>query len=82
MATMNISLPDKLKEWAEMQVASGHFANMSDFVRDLMREKKEQQNYIEYVRQALDAGDASGYTPLDTNELRRRYGLQVKTDAT
>lgn len=38
MATMNISLPDKMREWIDRQVATGRFANASDFVRDLIRD--------------------------------------------
>ncbi|MBN9347313.1 MAG: type II toxin-antitoxin system ParD family antitoxin [Devosia sp.] len=37
MATMNISLPDEMKEWAESQTAEGRYANVSDYVRDLIR---------------------------------------------
>lgn len=38
MATMNISLPDKMREWIDQQVATGKFANASDLVRDLIRD--------------------------------------------
>ena len=38
MATMNISLPDKMREWIDQQVATGRFANASDLVRDLIRD--------------------------------------------
>lgn len=81
MATMNISLPDGLKEWAEEQVATGKFANMSDFVRDLIREEKNRQGYTAYVREALNEAEESGYEPLDTNALRRKYGIKEKQRA-
>ena len=38
MATMNISLPDKMREWIDQQVATGRFSNASDLVRDLIRD--------------------------------------------
>ena len=38
MATMNISLPDKMREWIDQQVATGRFANASDLMRDLIRD--------------------------------------------
>ena len=37
MATMNISLPDLMKEWVENQIKTGHFSNASDYVRNLIR---------------------------------------------
>jgi len=38
MATMNISLPDKMREWIDQQVSTGRFSNASDLVRDLIRD--------------------------------------------
>ena len=38
MATMNISLPDKMREWIDQQVASGRYSNASDLMRDLIRD--------------------------------------------
>ena len=37
MATMNISLPDQMKEWVEAQAESGRYSNASGYVRDLIR---------------------------------------------
>lgn len=37
MATMNVSLPDEMKEWVEAQAANGRFANVSDYIRDVVR---------------------------------------------
>jgi antitoxin ParD1/3/4 len=37
MATMNISLPDKMKQWVEQQAKTGRYSNASDYVRDLIR---------------------------------------------
>lgn len=42
MATMNVSLPDKMREWIDVQVASGRYANASDLVRDLIRDAQER----------------------------------------
>ncbi len=38
MATMNVSLPDPMKEWVEEQVGGGLYSNASDYVRDLIRQ--------------------------------------------
>jgi len=34
MATMNVSLPDAMKEWVESQTQTGRYGNASDYVRD------------------------------------------------
>ena len=50
MATMNISLPDKMREWIDQQVATGRFSNASDLVRDLIRDAQMR----EMVNRGLD----------------------------
>lgn len=53
MATMNVSLPDPMREWVETQVKTGEYANTSDYIRDLIRH--DQQRW-----QALRAAIAQG----------------------
>ena len=69
MATMNISLPDKMKEWVESQVATGQYANASDFVRDLMRDKYEHQMKIDRLNQLLQEGLDSGVSDKSFDEI-------------
>ena len=42
MATMNVSLPDPMKEWVEAQAQGGRYSNVSDYVRDLIRRDQER----------------------------------------
>ncbi len=57
MATMNVSLPDQMKNWVEECVKSGRYANASDYVRDLIRKDHIK---LEQLRQALIQGENSG----------------------
>jgi len=63
MATMNVSLPDKMKNWVENQTQSGHYSNVSDYVRDLIRHDQERKDKISYmqslVTEALESGVSS-----------------------
>lgn len=43
MTSMNISLPDPLKAYVEDRVSSGDFGTPSEFVRNLIRQDKEQR---------------------------------------
>lgn len=57
MATMNVSLPDELKRYVEAQVATGNYANASDFVRDLIRSRKESLDRLDaLIQDGLDSG--------------------------
>ena len=59
MATMNISLPDEMKEWAESQTAGGKYANVSDYVRDLIRRDVKRAEGIARFQAMIDEARAS-----------------------
>jgi len=62
--TLNISLPEALKEHVQKRVAEGAFSNASDFVRALIRLDKHQQEKLA----ALQAAIAVGIDQLDRGE--------------
>jgi len=43
MTSLNISLPDPLKAYVEDRVASGEYGTPSEFIRNLIRQDKEQR---------------------------------------
>jgi antitoxin ParD1/3/4 len=72
MATMNISLPEKLKKFVEDRVSEGNFSNASDFVRDLIRRDQERKAAIQELQRALDEGEGSGFAPFVRKEFEQR----------
>lgn len=77
MATMNISLPDQMKEWIEECVQSGRYANASDYVRDLIR---RDQIKLAKLRQALIEGENSGPSAgldIDAFIAAKKTGLRL-----
>jgi antitoxin ParD1/3/4 len=60
MAQMNISIPDKLKGWAEARVAEGRYSSTSDYMRDLVRRDQEAEEARRRLQAAIDEGRASG----------------------
>jgi antitoxin ParD1/3/4 len=69
MATMNISLPDALKEYVESCVAEGRFSNASDYVRDLIRSEQKNKAYAAYLKEAINEGPASGFSNASIDEV-------------
>jgi len=43
MTSLNISLPNPLKAYVEDQVAAGDYGTPSEFIRNLIRQDKEQR---------------------------------------
>ena len=54
--TLNISLPETLKEHVQKRVAEGAYSNASDFVRALIRLDKEQQEKLAALRRDIAIG--------------------------
>jgi antitoxin ParD1/3/4 len=60
MATVNISIPDPMKQWLDGQASSGLYADASDYVRDLIRRDQERSARIADMQGLVDEGLASG----------------------
>ncbi len=71
MATMNVSLPDPMKDWVEDQVKTGQYSNASDYVRDLIRRDQEYQEKHEALVKALVKGEKSGMSERTLKEIWR-----------
>jgi antitoxin ParD1/3/4 len=76
---MNVSIPDKLKGWAESRVAEGGYSSTSDYVRDLVRRDQEREEKLRRLQAAIDEGLASGVSSRTVEEIiadrRKRDGL-------
>lgn len=45
MATLNVSLPDQLRDWVSDQVKAGEYSSASDYMRDLIRSDKRSKEH-------------------------------------
>lgn len=79
MATMNISLPDTLKSFIETRVSRDGYGNVSEYVRELVRQdqkSKEREEaervYLEKLREDVQVGiealRAGKFTEYDSAE--------------
>ena len=69
MATMNVSLPDAMKNWVEAQTRGGRYSNSSDYVRDLIRRDQERAARIAELQNAIDEGLESGISDRPIDEV-------------
>ena len=69
MATMNVSLPDPMKEWVEAQAKTGRYANASDYVRDLIRRDQTRTDKIAEMQRFVDNGIESGVGTRSKDDL-------------
>jgi len=75
MQTMNISLPDPMKEFVEEQVSAGAYSSASEYVRELVRadQKRHAKEQLEQMLlKAINSGDPMEVTPEMVEEVRQR----------
>jgi antitoxin ParD1/3/4 len=75
MATMNISLPDAMKEFVESQAAKEGYGSVSEYLRTVIRDiqkRQAKQDLDAKLLEALQSGPAEPMTREDWDELERR----------
>ncbi|MBB4064375.1 type II toxin-antitoxin system ParD family antitoxin [Gellertiella hungarica] len=69
MATMNVSLPDPMKEWVDSQTRTGRYSNASDYVRDLIRRDQERADKLAELQRLIVEGLESGVSARSKEEI-------------
>lgn len=74
MTTLNISLPDSLKDFAEEQAALRGYPSPSDYIRSLLCEAQDRRDRMQLEGKLLAALDseAAEMMPADWDRLRER----------
>jgi len=70
MTSLNISLPEPLKQYVEGQVASGDWGTPSEYVRELIRQDKERR--LHSLEQELIAAAKGPKIELSLSEIRKK----------
>ncbi|RUM09788.1 type II toxin-antitoxin system ParD family antitoxin [Rhizobium chutanense] len=69
MATMNVSLPDPMKEWVDSQTETGRYSNASDYVRDLIRRDQERSDKLAELQRLIKDGLESGVSDRSKDDI-------------
>jgi antitoxin ParD1/3/4 len=70
MASLNISLPEALKQYVEGRVASGDWGTPSEYVRELIRQDKERR--LIALQQELLAAAKGPMLEIPLDEIRKK----------
>jgi antitoxin ParD1/3/4 len=80
MTSLNISLPEALKQYVEGQVASGDWGTPSEYVRELIRQDKERR--LHNLEQDLIAAAKGSKIEISVADLRRKGLVATLRDRT
>jgi len=81
METMNISLPEPMKQFIEEQVSSGGYSSVSEYIRALVREdqkQKAQERLEALLLEGLESGKPIDMADEEWDEIRREGLARLK----
>jgi antitoxin ParD1/3/4 len=82
MHRKTITLTEQQDNWVKTQIASGHYGNDSEYIRDLIRRDQQAQERLTLLRNALIEGELSGEPkPLDMAAVRAAGRLRMKASS-
>jgi antitoxin ParD1/3/4 len=81
MATMNVSLPDPMKDWVEAQAQTGRYSNASDYVRDLIRRDQERADKLQELQKLITEGVESGISDRSISDILKAARAQAAESA-
>jgi len=85
MQTMNISLPDPMKQFVEEQVAARDYSSASEYMRELVRADQKRNAKEQLERTLLESlldGEAQEATPEFWSKLRTDLSKRSKARQT
>lgn len=81
MARQSISLANQNDEWLKKQVEDQEFTSKSEAVNFLIKQARERDEYVEFVRMKLDKAEKSPFSSKTKEELleviKKRLNVQI-----
>lgn len=62
MRRQSISFTEPNDEWLKSQIESKEYSSKSELVNDLIRQARNQQKQIDWIRVKLEKAEQSGFT--------------------
>jgi antitoxin ParD1/3/4 len=80
MQSMNISLPEPLKQFVDGQIAQGRYSSASEYIRELIRadERRKAEEFLEAkLLEGMNSPEAE-LTPADWSAIRQEALARVE----
>lgn len=79
MTTMNISLPESLKEFVDQQVSSRGYGTSSEYVRELIRKDQDRTRLRTLLLEGASSKPGKVSGPEYFDELRQQIRARTKS---
>ncbi len=69
MARQSISFTEPNDEWLKTQVESNEYSSKSELVKDLIRQERNQQVELDWLKAKLEKAEKSGFTTATKQQI-------------
>lgn len=78
MARQSISFTKPNDEWLKNQVENEEYASKSELVNDLIRQARNQQVQIDWIKTKLEKAESSGFTNDNKEQILNQSKAALK----
>ena len=78
MARQSITFTRPIDEWLKSQVENEEYSSKSELVNDLVRQARNQNAEINWIRAKLERAEKSGFTTDTKEEILNQSKSQLK----
>lgn len=82
MPRQSISFTKPNDEWLKAQVQSEEYMSKSELVNDLIRQAREQQKEVDWLRAKLINAERKGFTNMSSAEILRQSKEELRKNGT
>jgi antitoxin ParD1/3/4 len=69
MSRQSISLTEPNDKWLKAQVQSQEYTSKSELINDLIRQARQQQAQIDWIKAKIEQAEKSGFTDESKSEI-------------
>jgi len=77
MVRQSISFTEPNDEWLKAQLKNKEYTSKSELVNDLIRQARQQQVQIDWIRAKLNRAEASGFTDDSKDQILNQAKSQL-----
>ena len=77
MVRQSISFTEPNDEWLKAQLKNKEYTSKSELVNDLIRQVRQQQVQIDWIRAKLNRAEASGFTDDSKDQILNQAKSQL-----
>jgi antitoxin ParD1/3/4 len=72
MARQSISFTEPNDKWLKNQIDNKEYSSKSELVNDLIRQARNQQSEVDWIRMKIEKAEASGFTTDSKSDILKQ----------